>query len=136
MTLQRNLGAFLVLLLVFPLMLRAESGYDAWLRYARIEENVARSRYEKFPTAVVTLGDSAVIEPASDELARGVLGMLDRELRRESPLPDADAVVLGTVGQLQNVVPSLGKLPDLADDGYIEAANHDGHTHIVIAGAN
>ena len=38
MTLQRNLGAFLVLLLVLPLLLRAETGYDAWLRYARIED--------------------------------------------------------------------------------------------------
>ncbi len=119
------------------MLLRAETGYDGWLRYARIEENTVRSRYEKFPTAVVTLGDSAVSQSASEELARGVRCMLNRELRRESQLPDADAVVLGTVDQVRNVVPSLGKLPDLADDGYIlKAVKNDGHTHIVIAGAN
>ena len=137
MTLQRNLGAFLVWLLVLPLLLRAETGYDAWLRYARIENNAVRSRYEKFPTAVVTLSDSEVIHSAHEELARGVRGMLDRELRRESQLPDADAVVLGTVDQVRNVVSSLGKLPDLADDAFVlKTIKNDGHTHVIIAGAN
>jgi alpha-glucuronidase len=134
---QRIQPALLVLLLAAPPMLQAETGYDAWLRYSPNKDGVVKSQFERIPSVVVALGGSKLFQSASDELVRGVRGMLQRELRQESQLPDSDAIVLATVDRVRNVVPFVGELPDLEDDGYaLKTLRNDGRTHIVIAGAN
>ena len=50
--------------------LHAETGYDAWLRYAPLEKAAAQ-KYETFPASVVVLGNSAVLRAAQEELLRG-----------------------------------------------------------------
>jgi alpha-glucuronidase len=116
---------------------RAETGYDAWLRYAPIQDPGVKSRYDRLPSIVVSLTESPVIQSASDELRRGVRGMLGRDLQREAQLPDADAIVLGTVDRVRAVVPALGDVPDLADDGFIlRTVQGGGNTYVIVAGAN
>src|SRR6266566_7076198 len=76
----RAVGAALLgLTLLSANPVRAESGYDAWLRYAPIAE-AARSRYASLPGSVVALGNSMVVSTAREELTRGVRSMLGREL--------------------------------------------------------
>ena len=88
----------------------AETGYDGWLRYAPLDDAIAK-QYEPLPAAIVALGDSAVVESASEELVRGVRGMLKRDLRiAEAPLAE-DAIVLGTVAEIRKALPSLAELP-------------------------
>ena len=74
----------------------AETGYDAWLRYASIDDAAARKRYATLPANAVALGDSVVIRTAQAELIRGVRGMLGRTLRAEGALPHESAIVLVT----------------------------------------
>lgn len=57
--------------------LHADSGQNAWLRYAP-PGTVARAKYEALPAALVVLGDSAVLTAARDEMDRGVMGMIGR----------------------------------------------------------
>ena len=38
--------------------LRAETGYDGWLRYERIDDKTAKDQYGALPAVVVALGDA------------------------------------------------------------------------------
>ena len=80
--------------LAAPASLRAETGYEAWLRYAAIDDDRIRQRYADLPAVVVAFGDSSVIRAAQEELIRGVRGMLGRTLRVEGRLPRESAIVL------------------------------------------
>ena len=81
-----------VLLLLIP-ALQAESGYDAWLRYAP----VTRPDLASLPAAVHTNGTSVVMQSAQRELIRGVRGMLGRTLRTS---PGGSAIELRIDTQL------------------------------------
>lgn len=73
--------------------LHAESGADAWLRYAP-------SYSQPVPAVVATVEDSAVIGSARTELLRGVRGMAGKTLRIEVGVPAESGIVLGTLDKL------------------------------------
>ncbi len=73
--------------------LHAESGADAWLRYAP-------NYSQPVPAVVATVEDSAVIGSARAELIRGVRGMAGKTLRIESGVPKESGFVLGTLDKL------------------------------------
>ncbi len=124
-------------LLFLSTVLPAETGHEAWLRYASIDEELVRRQYAGLPAAVVALGDSPVVGSARDELIRGVRGMLGRILRVESQLPDENAIVLATLASLAATEPSLAVKPGLMPDGYLIGTRiAGGRRHIVVAGAN
>jgi alpha-glucuronidase len=76
--------------LLFVVSLHAETGYNAWLRYAALDKAPA------LPAVVATAGDSVVLMTARDELIRGVRGMTGRTLRVEAGTPNEPAIVIGT----------------------------------------
>jgi alpha-glucuronidase len=82
----------------------AETGHEAWLRYAPLKES-ARAKYESLPASVVVLGDSVILNTARQEMIRGVRGMLDRTLRVEKELSKGPAIVLGTTASLKDTMP-------------------------------
>ncbi|HTS65087.1 MAG TPA: alpha-glucuronidase family glycosyl hydrolase [Candidatus Acidoferrales bacterium] len=77
-------------LFLLTFVLHAETGYNAWLRYAALEKPPA------LPAVVVVQGDSPVLLRARDELIRGVRGMTGRTLRIETGTPNEPAISLGT----------------------------------------
>jgi alpha-glucuronidase len=95
----------------------AETGSDAWLRYARVDSEVAK-RYASLPATVVVLGDSDVLTTAQRELVRGVRGMLGRTLRIGSVTPTETAIVIGTLEQLRNIAPDVALKEGLSGDGF------------------
>jgi alpha-glucuronidase len=97
--------------------LRAETGYEAWLRYAPLEKSAAQN-YQTLPASVVVLGDSEVLAAAQDELLRGVRGMLGRTLRAGKTQPREDAIVLGTLAELRTAAPGLHPSSELREDGF------------------
>ena len=118
-----------------PVPLRADNGYDAWLRYEPLTE-AERSKYTSFPQAVTVLGDSALAQTAGAELLRGVRGMLGRTLRVEKGSPRENSIILGTLGELHSIAPDLHPLKNLAADGYWLTPTHiQGHQCIIVAGA-
>ncbi|MGO9589494.1 MAG: alpha-glucuronidase family glycosyl hydrolase, partial [Candidatus Acidiferrales bacterium] len=115
--------------------LRADNGYDAWLRYAQLT-NAEHARYGALPASVVVLGDSSVLHASQAELIRGVRGMLGRTLRAEKSTPSEDAIVLGTLEDLRSIAPDLRAPESLAPDGYWLAAGRvHGYDCIIIAGS-
>lgn len=115
----------------------AETGYEAWLRYAPIRDESLRQRYQGLPAAVAVLGGSAVLESACEELVRGLRGMLGRTLRVETRLPGEPAVILGTVAAVASALPALNLKSQLEPGGFWIGWRTAGkHRHLVIAGAD
>ncbi|HEY6393668.1 MAG TPA: alpha-glucuronidase family glycosyl hydrolase [Bryobacteraceae bacterium] len=107
--------------------LRAESGYDVWLRYAPIENR------QTIPAVIASIGDSKLIESARQEAIRGVRGMLGRTLRAETGLPNESAIILGTLADL----PQLHLTANLKVDGYLlKTVRRDKLTYTVVTAAN
>ena len=95
---------------------RAETGAEAWLRYAPLEK-LAAQMYSDLPATVVVLGDSPVLNSAKRELLRGVSGMLGRSLREVKGLPQERAIVIGTLSALRATSPNLLENAELREDG-------------------
>lgn len=103
----------LLLLVLSPVCLHAENGYDAWLRYAPLDE-ASRAKYQSLPASVAVMGDSAVLEAAKSELIRGFSGMLGRTLRDgKGPIRES-SIILGTFSN----IPSLEPRSEVGTDGF------------------
>jgi alpha-glucuronidase len=128
-------AAFSITLLLTP-VLQAESGAEAWLRYARLDANASRT-YENFPASVVVLEDTALLHSAQEELLRGISGMLAKSLHVEPNLPQNAAIVLGTLTAVQKIIPSLNPPADLREDAFwLTNAHVRGVRHLVITAQN
>src|SRR5690349_6001624 len=75
-------------------LLHSETGYQAWLRYARLDEPGLSQYRQSVPAVIIAEGDSILIGSARDELIRGIRGMLGRTLRIEKGPPGESAIVL------------------------------------------
>jgi alpha-glucuronidase len=101
-------------MLLLPAM-QAETGADAWLRYAPLPKATVTS-YQNLPSNVVVIGDSAILKTAQQELIRGVGQMLGWDLNVASA-PER-AILLGTVRDLKAAVPRLRPPQQLSPDAY------------------
>ena len=95
----------------------AETGQDAWLRYARLEP-AAAERYRALPATVLSLDHTIVLKSAQAELVRGVKGMLGKTLRIASGAPTESAIVIGTTQQLRSIAPALRIIEGLHGDAF------------------
>ena len=111
--------------------LHAESGQNAWLRYAPLDERAAQM-YESLPASVTVLGSSAVLETAQRELIRGVRGMLGKTLRAGMGPPRENAFVLGTLKAIRAEVPEFSARNELREDGFRLATGQVAGFHCVI----
>ena len=119
MSVDQKLVALGVLLLsmALPGHLRAETGYDAWLRYSVVTDS-ERVKYGSLPASVVVFGESTVLHAAQQEMVRGVQGMLGRILRVGKDQVEEKAIVLGTLDGLRSVAPWLQGREGLHADGF------------------
>ena len=86
-------------------VLHAETGRDAWLRYAPLD---AKDSSFSLPSSIVLVNETPVTLNARNELIRGVRGMLGRILRMDSKVPQSGAIVLGTVDSLRPQFRQIG----------------------------
>jgi len=117
-------------------IVHAETGTDAWLRYARLDADAAKS-YTSLPSSVVMLRDTVLLTTAQEELVRGVNGMLGKTLRTGSRVPTESAIVIGTVGQLRHVAPNFRVIEGLHGDAFwLTFGEVRGFRCVIITGAN
>jgi alpha-glucuronidase len=134
---RRSVLIVLLLVIALPISAAAEDGYNAWLRYASIDDQAVRARYDKLPACVVTLGASVVMQASQQELIRGVRGMLGRTLRIQPAPRDEGAIILGTVDSLARVLPSQVDTHALRQDGYIlKTVNAESRSYLLVTGLN
>jgi len=114
------------LLLLLAAGLHAETGYNAWLRYAPVAGlNV--------PAVVTVLDDSALAASAQAELIRGLRGMTGRILRAEHGIPKEPAIVLGTLEEIRQADPQWKLEGKIGAEGFwLKSAAGN----VVVAGAD
>lgn len=126
-------AVFLLGIFGFACSAVAESGTEAWLRYKRLDGRAAK-RYASLPSETVVLGDSLELKTAQQELMRGIGQMLGRTLRPETNTVKSDAIILGTISQLQSLDPALHSPQSLVTDAYwLKNARVAGHDCLIIA---
>src|SRR5689334_2001026 len=96
--------------------LRADTGQDAWLRYAPLQRGTLR-KYESMPASLIVLGDSAVLRSAQGEMMRGVKGMTGITLRAGKSGRER-AIILGTFATIHVAAPGLAPPSPLGADGF------------------
>jgi alpha-glucuronidase len=71
----------LTLFLLFcSLKMSAEDGYDLWLRYVPVKDKTLLTEYQNLIKGVSISSNSDVIKAASEELQRGLLGLLNKNI--------------------------------------------------------
>jgi alpha-glucuronidase len=129
------LGAALIFA-VLPLFAAAETAAEAWLPYTALDHRAAK-RYGALPDETLRLGDSAVLKTAQEELVRGAGQMLGRTFRSSTGSLSQNAIVLGTVAQVQTLDSDLHPQHDLTQDGYwLKQTRIGKHKCLVVAGAS
>lgn len=114
----------------------AETGLEAWLRYAPVDARAAQ-KYAELPASAVTVGDSPVLASAKNELIRGVRGILGRTLRDDRALPQENSIILGTLRSLRSLAPEIAEGTALRDDGFLLSTEKvHGFDCLIIAAAN
>src|SRR5215470_3826786 len=101
-----------------PATMYAETGYDAWLRYAALDQAAAAQYSATVPATVATLGNNALEASGRDEIIRGIHGMLGRTLRIEPRVPAEGAIVLGTLAEFRRLPSQFGVTANLDQDAY------------------
>ncbi len=126
-----NIKIFLRLCIVtVSLPALAESGHDAWLRYAPVSTPVPR--YER----VVALGGSEVIRTAQTELIRGFRGMVNRKLETGTK-PSANSIVLGLLPDIAKAFPAESSTKQVHPEGFwLKSITVSGKPVLLIAGAD
>ena len=89
-----------LLFLLLAAAVHAETGYDAWLRYAPLSGPALDQYRQSVPAVAAALDTSPVALNAQQELIRGLRGMLGRTLRADSVVPAEGAIVLATLDHL------------------------------------
>jgi len=116
--------------------LRAETGRDAWLRYAPLDP-AARAKYSAVPRLILRVGDSPVLHSAESELTRGLHGMLGGEFRNTTSISDGPFILLGTLDSVGTVLKDFIRPTNLSGDGYwIADANLGGFKCFIITSQN
>ena len=126
----------LLSLVALAAILHAETGYDAWLRYAPLEGATLDQFRQAVPAVVSVLDQSAVSVTARGEIVRGVKGMLGRTLREQTALPHENAILIGTVDEIRRAAPGL--IPDttLAADAFWLKSATQGPLHFTVIAAS
>jgi alpha-glucuronidase len=125
-----------LLLSAVPYSLLAESGQDAWLRYARLDPRAA-AMYSSLPRIVVSPGDSPVLNSARQELIGGLHDILGGDFRTATTLQQRPVFLVGTLNSLGTVVADMISPLNLPEDGYwIAEANLGGSPCILITAKN
>jgi len=135
---RRSLRAF-----AFPLLFaflcgsaRAETGREAWLRYAPLSA-AAKQKYEYIPKVIVVLDRSPLASSAGQELVRGLSTMLGRPFSVDSKIFGLPGFVIGTSRSWNQSSPDLHPLRELREDGFwLKSARVESACLFTIIGEN
>ena len=111
-----------LLLLAAAGLAAAETGIDAWLRYAPVP---AANASQSLPTNIISLNASAngPVHAAAIELQNGLAGIFNHKPSVVYPTSyqagnTTSSIVVGTVAEYANTFGGAPQIPSLDDDGY------------------
>lgn len=114
--------------------LKAENGYDLWLRYVKISNPIILSKYKKQIIAPAFTGNSSTLLVAKDELQRGLTGLLGYSMPVATSVAAKSTLIAGTVANLDinHSIIEKKELNSIGTDGFIITTNKLGKNKIVI----
>jgi alpha-glucuronidase len=123
MTAMKRLLSLLPLLFAVASTARAEDGYDLWLRYPQVTDAARLAEYRAAIGGLQMSDSTPTLRAARDELARGLRGLLGRELTG-----GAGGRVIATINRTPNAA--------LGDEGYALSATTSGGRPAIQIAAN
>ncbi len=115
--------------------LYAETGYEAWLRYAPLDAGAARDYREALPPMIAQLGEGEMVSNANRELTRGVRGMLGWTLRTGHDVSHESAILVGTLAEIRKAAPRLAPAGGTGPEGYwLRTASDNGVRYLLVTG--
>lgn len=124
----------LATLLLLPLGFAvAETGIDAWLRYAPIPD--AESYHGSIPSTIVALNESHIspVYTAGQELQQGISGIFGKDCKAGHEAEHGSSVTVGTVAAYTETVGTIEDLPELVEDGFYLSTTGE---NVLILGQN
>lgn len=113
-----------IVLIVFTFFapgMKAENGYDLWMRYVKVTDNNLLLRYKKQITSPIVLGKSLTIQAAKNELKTGLLGLLETTYSLEDPVVNNSTLIAGTAKSSPVITATISNedLNKIGIDGFI-----------------
>ena len=93
---KRSILVACVLLACAGPALRAEDGYDLWMRYRTITDAALLARYKAAITGLVLEGDSPTLRAARAELTMGLKGLFGSEVPVDASIARNGELLVGT----------------------------------------
>ena len=118
-------------LFLLAIQLSADTGEDAWLRYAP-SRAISQGYAGSLPAVLNVSGASPLMASVRQELSRGVRGMTGRILRVESGVPHEPAIMAGTPDQLRALLPGLPQTSLPPDAFCLKTSTAGGRRYILI----
>lgn len=113
--------ALLTILIALPVLMRAEDGYDLWLRYKKISSILLLDQYKKQISAPVVLGSSETIAISKAELSRAFSGLTGIPYKILSSVNKSSTFIAGTATS-SNIISSIitkDELSSIGNEGFI-----------------
>jgi alpha-glucuronidase len=117
---KRSLVVAAMLLACSASSLRAENGYDLWMRYKVVADNALLARYKAAVTELVVDGDSPTLTAARNEMIAGLGGLLGVPVSASAAVSRNGAVLVGTAAsKVISGLPLAKELKALGKEGYL-----------------
>ena len=116
----------------------AEDGYELWLRYHRVAGAARLQQYQTAIGGLLVEGRSPTAQAVSNELQRGLTGLLGRSVPVVTGVTRDGVVIAGSPAQ-SPVVAALGLDADLRDagaEGYLVRSMRVGGRQAIVIAAN
>ena len=111
----------LIILILLPALLKAEDGYDLWLRYKKISNNSLLDQYKKQITSPVVLGSSQTIAIIKTELTQAFSGLTITSHKISSSPGKSTSFIAGSVST-STIISSIvtkDELTLIGNEGFI-----------------
>jgi alpha-glucuronidase len=133
----RHILVWFMVLLMANSQLKAENGYDLWLRYPLIKETVVRNAYINHFTTIRMEGQSPTLLAARKELLSGLEGLTGRRftVNNKTPFRVAPGLVIGNVVKDKGIAQlvTAHQLQACGTEGFVINTTKQGPIRIVIA---
>ncbi|MDA3890349.1 MAG: alpha-glucuronidase family glycosyl hydrolase [Salinivirgaceae bacterium] len=135
-----KLRTLLTITLVLLLFLsKAENGYNLWLRYTKVENQVLLKTYQDATLNIVILDNSETSMVIKNELYLGLRSLLSTEPEIANTINDQTSLIIATLNSLPENIKANITIEDktLGDEGYFIFTNQsENKKSIIITGNN
>jgi alpha-glucuronidase len=106
---------------MLPALVKAENGYDLWLRYKKISNNSLIDQYKRQINSPVVLGSSQTIIIIKTELAQAFSGLIGIPYKILSSLDKTSSFIAGTISSSTIISSIITKeeLDSIGNEGFI-----------------